>query len=162
MKKQFLTASAAIALAANGGLAFADDEGWYVRADLGSVLSGILDTDPATSTAGSIAERSDVRTGFGAWIGGGYEFGDGLRLESTFGYRASDTDVSSEFLGSPQTAVGPLGPLSEDGSAQVWDAMVNLLYDVPIESPLTPYVGGGVGLQTNTTTDIRCQRAFNR
>ena len=144
MKKTLMCATAALALVSVSAVANADEEGWYTRADVGYTVGGLLDHDPVTQVVGSIAENSNVDDLLGGWLGAGYDFGNNFRLESTFGYRAGDLN---EITASNGTQVPTLIPTSPgDGDLQVWDAMVNLLFDVPYEGGLTPYVGAGVGL----------------
>ena len=144
MKKTLMCATAAVALVSFGAVANAEEEGWYTRADIGYTPIGVLDHDPVTNTIGTVAENSSVDDLLGGWLGAGYDFGNNFRLESTFGYRGGDLNEISASNGIQNTGLGFGAP--GNGDLQIWDAMVNLLFDVPSEGGLTPYVGAGVGL----------------
>jgi OOP family OmpA-OmpF porin len=62
----------------------------------------------------------------------GYGFGNGLRLEFEPGYRDNDVDSVR-------------GVTTAGGSVNVWSAMINALYDIPVNFPVVPYVGAGIG-----------------
>ncbi|MEL7130406.1 MAG: outer membrane beta-barrel protein, partial [Pseudomonadota bacterium] len=141
MKRTLLCATAAAAIVSVTGAANAD-EGWYVRADFGFSPTGNLDHDPAVDVVGTLQGDASVEENFGGWVGAGYDFGQNVRLETTFGYRAGDLDPDNGFNGLPLATASPL----ENGDVQVWDAMVNLIYDLNNESRITPYAGAGVGL----------------
>ncbi|MEL6323939.1 MAG: outer membrane protein [Pseudomonadota bacterium] len=145
MKKTLFCATAATALVSFGPAAMAQ-EGWYTRLDIGYSIAGNADYDVATPSVGSLAGNANVGDNFGVWGGAGYDFDNSFRLETTFGYRAGDTDVDPDTNGLPVLGGIQASPLNEDGNAQVWDAMANLLYDVPTQGRVTPYLGVGVGL----------------
>ena len=65
----------------------------------------------------------------------GYDSGN-LRLEGEIGYRKNDYDK-----------VGASGQTKGNTSGEVtsWDFMVNGYYDFETKTPITPYIGGGIG-----------------
>jgi outer membrane protein OmpA-like peptidoglycan-associated protein len=75
--------------------------------------------------------------GFGGVISVGYGFGNGLRAEIEGNYRQNDVDTMKAGVG------GRLPGIS--GTVRTYGAMANVLFDVPMALPVTPYIGGGVG-----------------
>ena len=71
----------------------------------------------------------------------------GARFEGEVGYQKNDAD---EFSG------GFLGSLSLDagGDVDLWRYMANGYYDFNTNSPLTPYVGAGLGFAMVSANDI--------
>jgi len=75
-------------------------------------------------------------TGFNTTLTGGYEFSaPHLRAELEFGYRQANIDKVA-LLGVRPVATGYIS---------VSSAMVNSWYDLPLNLPVIPYVGGGLG-----------------
>ena len=152
MKKTLMCATAAVALVSISAVANAEEEGWYTRADIGWTPFAVLDHDPAVANVvGSIADNSNVTDLLGGWLGAGYDFGNNFRLESTFGYRGGDLGDITDSNGIPATGLASINP--GEGDLQIWDAMVNLLFDVPSAGRVTPYIGAGVGL-ANVKADV--------
>jgi outer membrane protein OmpA-like peptidoglycan-associated protein len=75
--------------------------------------------------------------GFGGVISVGYGFGNGLRAEIEGNYRQGDVDTMKAGIG------GRLPGIS--GTVRTYGAMANVLFDLPLALPVTPYIGGGVG-----------------
>lgn len=69
---------------------------------------------------------------------GKYSFG-GLRSELELGYRSNGADSIS----GSNTTVG-VGGLS--GDVKAYSAMINGLYDLPVNFPVRPYLGAGIGI----------------
>lgn len=141
MKKSLLGATATLALVTFGSVAHAD--GWYVRADVGAVLSGTLDHENRGSQSAAILGNSDLEEAYTFSTGLGYAFEDNFRLEAAIGYREGDLDV-------PAATVGGLPSLNftadPRGDVEVIDIMLNGLYDLPGTGKLSPFVGLGLGL----------------
>ncbi len=117
-----LVASATSALAA----------GPYVGAAGG--VSIVHDGDIKVTGVGTATAEYD--TGYGFNVTAGYAM-EPLRFEFEFGYKNADMDKLS----------GPGGTASiSDTEVTVMSYMVNALYDINIKSPITPYVGAGLGL----------------
>jgi len=97
-------------------------------------LSILRDSDLEVSGVGTAIAKFD--TGYGFNVSAGYKF-DPIRLEFEFGYKNADLDKLS----------GPGGSVSvQDAEVTVLSYMVNAFYDINTDSPLTPYVGAGLGL----------------
>lgn len=76
-------------------------------------------------------------TGYGFNVTAGYAM-EPLRFEFEFGYKNADMDkVTFPGLGTASAV---------DTEITVLSYMVNALYDINIKSPITPYVGAGIGL----------------
>lgn len=117
---------AAMPLIANAGVD--NPEGGYVSVN----LQGVFPEDSSGVSGGSPASF-DFDTGAGIGIAGGYAMPNHFRIEGEFTYRQNDVDIT--------TAGGT------NGDALYSTAyMVNLLYDVDTNSPITPYLGGGLGI----------------
>ncbi|MFN3314534.1 MAG: outer membrane beta-barrel protein, partial [Hyphomonas sp.] len=123
MKRTLLCATAAAAFATVGTAAHAED-GWYARGDVQYSFDGVVDHDGTQDVQGKMADDSSVTESFGASVGLGYAFQNGLRLEGVFGQRGGDLDVSRTIGGTlPGSQVRPTG------YASVTDLMINGLYD---------------------------------
>ncbi|MEK7245177.1 MAG: outer membrane beta-barrel protein, partial [Pseudomonadota bacterium] len=113
------------ALAASA--ANATDKGFYLGAGLGA--NWTRETD-ITGIGTNLSADFDA-----GWVGAlaaGWAYGNGLRSELEFGYRRNDLDsISGAAVGS--------------GDASSWRSTINVYYDFKTESPLTPYVGVGLG-----------------
>lgn len=106
--------------------------GPYVGASGG--VSIVHDGDITVSGLGTVTAEYD--TGYGFNVSAGYAM-EPLRFEFEFGYKNADMDKLS---GPGGTATVP------DTEITVLSYMVNALYDINIKSPITPYVGAGIGL----------------
>ena len=90
----------------------------------------------------SKAASGDVRVdlGFAGVISLGWGFGNGLRAEGEFSYRANNNFNNPSGYGFPGTA---------SGQEQKMGGMVNVLYDFVGVAPwVQPYIGAGVGYQS--------------
>ncbi len=116
-----------------------------------SVFAGVSipsDADPTTMVSGDnepINERVEFDTGVYAGGTAGFDFGF-LRMEGEVSYRFSDiksvTDKKDGFQW--QDVDGSLGALA---------VMVNAFVDLHNTSPITPYVGGGIGFAVLSLDD---------
>jgi outer membrane protein OmpA-like peptidoglycan-associated protein len=106
---------------------------WYVGAKAGGNWLA-NDTHLVTNSlfptpiGGSVSYKDGVT---GA-VQGGFAFGGGLHLEEEFAYRYNQVD-----------RVSPYG--AGRGSMRNYAAMTNVTYELPIDFPLRPYIGGGIG-----------------
>jgi opacity protein-like surface antigen len=97
-------------------------------------VSIVHDSDFTVTGLGTATAEFD--TGYGFNVSAGYNF-DPVRLEFEFGYKNADLDKFS----------GPGGSFSvADTDITVMSYMVNALYDIKTKSPVTPYVGAGLGI----------------
>jgi opacity protein-like surface antigen len=107
------------AQAANGKLYFAGTAALGIASDLEE--QGVeVSFDPGWSITGAV----------------GYDFGK-FRVEGEIGYRTVDID---------EVSIPGFPPVSLDGDASALTFMANGYYDHDMGSPLTPYVGFGIGL----------------
>ena len=79
------------------------------------------------------ARSSQWKPGYGALAGVGYKWFFGLRTEAEYSGRVSWVKTFNN---------------AAPWSGAAWDnsLMVNALYDFEFDSPITPFIGGGVGL----------------
>ena len=150
MKKTLLCATAVAALSSTAMVANAE-EGWYGRADLGYGFEGRLDHDPQVVSIGSLGGDSDLDSSILADLGLGYNFSNGFRLESVLDYRSVNLEPTNAVNGIPDSIVVPGGITtysahSPSGEAQIWDIMLNGLYDFNRDGAWQPYLGAGVGV----------------
>ena len=118
MKTSLKTASVAAAiLAGSAGAASAQDANWYVRGDLGGAFQGEVDGTP----------KAKADSGWAGAIGGGREFGNGLRAEGELLYLKGDLK-------------GAAG-----GDLKTLGGFANLYYDFNRGGQFQPFVGGGIG-----------------
>lgn len=88
----------------------------------------------------NVGDKADIEYDAGFTLGafGGYEFGNGLRLEGELAYKQADMD---------KIKVGSLnGDIKSEAS--VFSVMANVFYDFKNKSIVTPYIGGGIGIAT--------------
>ncbi len=111
---------AASAQAASGKMYFAGNAGVSIPAD--------IDDGPDTIS---------FDPGFNVTLAMGYDFGM-IRAEGEIGYRMFDID----------TATGPGFPPGVTGDVNALTFMANGYYDFEMGSPLSPYVGVGLGFVT--------------
>jgi len=83
----------------------------------------------------------------GIYTGGtaGYDFGF-LRLEGELSYRSANID-SITFANGARFS-------NSDGDIGVFSTMLNVFFDVHNSSPVTPYLGGGIGAATLYLSDV--------
>jgi opacity protein-like surface antigen/outer membrane protein OmpA-like peptidoglycan-associated protein len=127
MKLQLLTAVALTALMSVPSLAQADDEGWYVRGNIGYGLMN--DADFTGDLLGDVEGEGNAAISLGA----GYEFGNNWRLE---------LDVAQ--IWNDLGAIGQIPSTSAD--LRTTSAMLNAIYDFPGFGNWEPYLGAGIGV----------------
>lgn len=134
MKGNLSKAAALVALlAGSAGIAHATD-GWYLQGTAGYSFDGDVDTAPGVSYDWRKGELGDD------WVGAvslGYGLSNGLRLEGEVAYRDNEID--------PIPSVTSLDGADAGGSATVWSAMLNFIYDFNKDGVVQPYLGVGVG-----------------
>ncbi|MBC7799721.1 MAG: OmpA family protein [Gemmatimonadaceae bacterium] len=94
---------------------------------------------PQTNLSRSGRGKIEMDTGFVGVASIGYGLGNGLRLEIEGSYRQNQ-------VGKANNLVGAGGVSASGGDQNKYGGMFNVLYDINIAgSPITPYVGLGVG-----------------
>lgn len=81
--------------------------------------------------------------GFNVGLAGGVDFGM-ARVEAELAYRQNDVDSLKAFGTS----------FSTGGDVSAWSLMVNGFWDIETSSPVTPYLGGGIGVATVSMNDV--------
>lgn len=127
MKIKVLLAGLLLAVSATSAFA----AGPYVGAAGG--LSFFHDSD--VNSPGNPTATASYDTGFGFNLNGGYNF-DGLRLEGEFGYKNADLD---------EVFAPGLAGVFINSDATIMSYMLNGIYDIKIQAPVTPYIGAGLG-----------------
>ncbi|MEP6341726.1 MAG: OmpA family protein [Maricaulaceae bacterium] len=133
MKHKLLSAVAVTALIATPSFAAADDEGWYVRGNVGYGVHG--DVDITGDVTGDVESEGNGALSVGA----GYDFGNNWRLEGDFG--SLFTDLGAISQGSGTTS-----------SLRTNSVMINALYDFEEFGAWRPYVGAGLGFAESSAT----------
>ncbi|PHR54864.1 MAG: hypothetical protein COA43_16090 [Robiginitomaculum sp.] len=126
MKKQLLAAVAATALMAMPSLASADDQGWYVRGNVG--YGTMTEMDLSGGLNGAVQGEGNVAGSLGL----GYAFGNNWRLELDAAQLWND-------LGSVDQIPNSYAKMRTN------TAMLNAIYDFSDMGSWTPYVGAGIG-----------------
>ncbi|HXP98170.1 MAG TPA: OmpA family protein, partial [Telmatospirillum sp.] len=111
--------------------AHADADGFYVGAETG--LNIVPQTKFKNNTLGT-ANKLNSDLGYGVLGQAGYAFGP-VRVEGELGWRANGAD-KWKFPGGQDKAKGSLDATS---------VMANVYYDIHNSSPITPFLGVGVG-----------------
>jgi opacity protein-like surface antigen len=113
--------------------------GPYIGTALGVTI--LHDSDVKIPGTSKITASYDL--GFGMNMSGGYNF-DGARIEGELGYKSTEIDKIS--------GPGRSGYV-QGADVTIMSYMVNGYYDVRTPSPVTPYIGVGLGL-VNVKIDI--------
>lgn len=133
MKKNVIIA--ALIIAASSPSAWA--AGPYVGASTG--VSFFHDSDVKLANVGAFRSPDEFtfsyNTGYGFNVVGGYNF-DVVRVEGEFGYKRADMDEVS--------ALGFSDDMP-DSDARIMSFMANCYYDIKNSSPVTPFIGAGIG-----------------
>lgn len=130
--------SASISLAAAGPyLTLQGGATWLEDAD--------IDYDGVPSSLLSVEAEFD--TGFNLGVAAGYDYGQ-ARLEAEIAYRQNDID---KFKGQ---VLGFGFEDSADGDVSATSLMVNAYWDIPTGSPITPYIGGGLGFANVSFNEV--------
>jgi len=129
---------------ADGGLVEAeDDSGWYASITPAVVLGYSLDGDVIVGGVPTDAEI-DTESGFGVSGAVGYQFDENFQAEFEVAYNRNEADSIETALASSALT----------GNFQLFTFMVNGYYNIPTETPFTPYVGAGVGAGISEANDV--------
>ena len=115
-------------------------EGVYISGNAGLSLlrdSTLTDTVPGTT----ITTDAEFESGLNLGLAVGNDFGNG-RVEIAFDYKSHGLYKFEDWT----TGSGNLGDFDGNGDIKTLSAMINGFYDIPLGAPVTPYVGGGVGV----------------
>lgn len=127
MKHKLLSAVAITALLAAPSFAAADDEGWYVRGNVG--YGTHVDTDITNDVVGDVESEGNGALSLGL----GYDFGNNWRLEA-------DATTLGTDLGTIAQTPATLAKLRTNAY------MLNAIYDFDSFNKFSPYVGAGLGI----------------
>jgi len=127
MKLQLLAAAASVALLAAPTLASANDQGWYVRGNVGYGI--VTDVDFTGDLVGDVEGEGNVALSLGV----GYEFGNNWRVEL-------DASQLWNDLGAISQASNTVAKM------RLTTGMLNAIYDFSDFGSWEPYVGAGIGI----------------
>lgn len=133
MKKFNLLAGAAVVavIAGSAASAQAQDTGWYVGADVGMHYPKDMEVN-YTAIPGFPVQSTIT-----------YGAGDDFTFDGRAGYRyAPNFRIEAQGVFSP----GDAGPYD----LRTWEVFANLYWDVAPDAVISPFVGGGLGLQRTT------------
>lgn len=133
LKTALLAGAAAMLLPLAASAQSMAERGFYIGAGGGIQHKESTKGDLFGGAARAGSTYDDL--GWTANIAGGYDFGDGPRIELEGTYLR--TGVKRSYS-------SPAG-ISTGGSPEVWAGLVNFLYDFDLGLPLKPYLGGGIG-----------------
>lgn len=148
MKKRLIVFIAIVILAIPTiGSAMPPRPGPYVAGFLGVSLP--MDMDVTSTQYGPGARTFNDRVEFDPGIqgggSGGFDFGF-LRIEGELAYKSGEMSSITEKISNVKYA-------SVDGRVGVYSMMFNAFLDLRNPSPVTPYIGGGVGFATLYLSD---------
>ena len=143
--------AAAAGLAAFIGAASAQDEisqgSVYARIGAGVSFAGDLDQDFAYNpdavfvTSPPTGQSIETDTGYLGVFALGFDYADGIRTELEYKYAKADID--SAVIDDPVLGPTPAATVNDDIVGHF--LMANFYFDFANSSPLTPFIGGGVG-----------------
>lgn len=146
MKNNLLCSTALVALLLGSSPAMAESpfdvptpSGWYV-----SLFGGVTfadDYEPSANLFGvQYSFETEFDNGYVLGIALGTQILPNLRGEIEYAYSNSNNDRGAiKFNGAPILGGTLLGEL------EVQTVLVNLWYDIQLNGPITPYIGGGIG-----------------
>ena len=134
MKKILLTTLATVTALAAPMHSMANDDSFYLKANIGVGMNLDSDVDNISSTTDSAKITYD--SGFTGSLAAGYDFANPFRMELELIRQKSDLDITSYN--------NLYGSLNE-GDLKKNSLMVNAFYDVDTGSAWTPFVGAGMG-----------------
>lgn len=111
-------------------------QGPYVGGFIGVTVPEKTDANTYDGSSSYLNDRISFEPG--VYTGGvmGYDFG-GFRFEGEISYRDIKFDTITDNLGARYKIV--------DGNVDTTAFMANAFFDLHNQSPITPYVGGGIG-----------------
>lgn len=127
MKLQLLTAVAVTALMAMPSLASADEQGWYVRGNVG--YGNMTDMDITGDLTGDVEAESNAAIS----VGVGYAFGNDWRVELDGTQLWNDLGALSQWA-------------NTSASMRTTNVMLNAIYDFDDFGAWRPYIGAGLGI----------------
>lgn len=134
MKKPLLTTLATITVLTAPMYSMANDDAFYLKANIGIGMNLDSDVDNISGTTDSAKITYDA--GFTGSLAAGYDFANPLRMELELIRQKSDLEIF--------TYNNIYGNLNE-GDLKKHSLMVNVFYDVDTGSAWTPFVGAGLG-----------------
>jgi opacity protein-like surface antigen len=111
----------------------AEDSQWYLKGEAGPSFVNNITTHSTDLFGTTRTTKSSFKTGFRFDVDGGYQFNDSWALEAELGFIYNAVDFSNS-AGTTSPALYQL-PL-----------LVNGIYTLPLNCPVKPYVGAGLGL----------------
>lgn len=109
---------------------------WYIALRGGAVFAD----DTSFDTLGTTVDNTYDTGGFVAGAVG-YQFrNSGLRAEAELGYLSSSVE-SHDIAG-----VGTFDEDDADGDTSAFFGLASIYYDIPLNAPIKPFVGGGIGV----------------
>jgi opacity protein-like surface antigen len=127
------------------GVAAPSQPGPYFSGFLGTSLSKNLNVSNYDYLFNSAYnDRLSLDPGILAGVTGGYDFGI-MRIEGELSYRNAKIDKLTDTTGEQFRNI--------DGDLGIYTTMVNVFFDMHNTSPITPYLGGGIGVATLHMSD---------
>ena len=159
MERSVIAVAALLGMLAIPAVCFAmpPSQGGYTSFFLGA---SVPQDSTVTTTQFNPVSTKEARTQFdpGINLGGtaGYDFGY-VRVEGEMSYKQGDiSSVSDPSFG--------VRYVNTDGHVGAFAAMMNAFFDVHNDSPVTPYIGGGMGVASvnlSGTKGVDANRALN-
>src|SRR5277367_5051425 len=153
MKQRLLLCASAVLLAASATGAMAQmspgGNGWYLGLE-----GGWTDLPSTSYTGGGASGAASYNEGFNVGARAGYMLGP-WRFEGEFSFHhngLNGVSVTSPFTLS-------LSPVS--GERQIFSEMFNVLYDFDLGWPVTPHIGGGIGVAEQAANETLPAPAAN-
>jgi opacity protein-like surface antigen len=113
--------------------------GAYATVGLGAAFA-----QPINWSGGNATGSASFGTGFATEVGAGYDFGNNIRAELTYGYVNQPTNQITASGNINGTSIVGSAPLAATYNASTF--LLSAYYDIPTNSRFSPYLGGGIGL----------------
>lgn len=116
-------------------------------------ISAIRNTDVTTVANQTFQDRVELDPGLFIGGTGGYDFGF-LRMEGELSYKYANINSINDQINNFQF-------ISPDGNIGALAMMFNAFFDLHNDSPITPYVGGGIGFAAVHLSDTYATDPLN-
>jgi opacity protein-like surface antigen len=155
--KRILAIIAIVAAISSGGVSAqekAREDGPYIRIGAGATFVSdweqdiTLNPNPSPISGFNVPADGkilDFSEGLTLAAAVGFDYADGIRTELEYRYAQTDVELFTGIGGFSENFGGPVPPFDPDVGINAHFIMSNFFFDFYNQSPITPFIGGGVG-----------------